>query len=101
MSLPNHPKQNESKMPERQAEAFCCVDHRYNDKSRNAHKSYTHITQAENTMYIYPAVPLLEDTLSALLPWLDDSHSNDHPFFHGWMIPTTTITTITSSMMMA
>jgi len=97
---PNHPKQNESKMPEGQAEAYVVstigtmINHQSPTKA-------THITQAENTMYIYPAVPLFEDTLSALLPWLDDSHSNDHPFFHGWMIPTTTITTITSSMMMA
>jgi hypothetical protein len=64
----------------RASRSFSCVDHRYNDKSRIDHKSYTHITQAENTMYMYPALPLFGATLSALLPWLDDCHNNDHHY---------------------
>lgn len=57
------------------------VDHRYIDKPRITHKSYTHSAQAEKiNVYIYPTLPLFGAWLSALLPWLDDCHDDDHHY---------------------
>lgn len=71
VSLPDYPRRNESK-----CQSFCCVDHRYNDKSRITHINCTHITQTGKI-----PCPVSGATLVALLPWLDDCDDNDHHYY--------------------
>jgi len=54
---PDYPRQNESK-----CQSFCCVDHRYNDKSRITHKKLhiLHKQKKGNNVYPMPCPPSLE-----------------------------------------